>query len=454
VARGGIALRVDLIQADEGDRRVEIAADQLAGWDFEDRDVGTDVGRLALHNHDMRWYDEGAFRAGQKLEVAWGWADDLGEPRRLIVKKPSSGANPVTITLHDEGALLDLTPQRRLWSGRTDSGIARAILAEHGYTGLLCDVANTTDVREGVTQVGTNAAFLTTLARRNGYRWWIDAAGAHWGPRPLAAVPCAAFDYRHDFGVRILGEPQIEANLAKDVAKIRVEAIDPRTRQPVSATVGAADADDAFVTPLVALGNEQEVADPDSPDGARAARVSRLRVVHLGAATADDVRAAADCLYRETALARYKMRVEVLGDRTLGAKQLHHWTFPSESMSGLWYCRRAATKVGAGQYTMTLEYVKDALGKLFLERALGVNRSRNPALDENGQPVDTTGLKKVTTITEENGREYPAYHWVDAKGESVGTAQVMTTAEWSDLTAEDRAALKTASAGALALPGR
>ncbi len=457
MAAGGLMLRADLVQSDEGDRTVEIPADQLVGFEFEDRDTGTDIAKLTLRNDDMRWYDEASFRAGQKLDLAWGWADDPGEPRRMVVKKPSQGSNPIVVTLHDEGALLDLEPHSRLWSGRTDAQIARAILGEHGYTGLLVDVADTVAVREGVTQLGTDAAFLTTLARRNGFRWWIDAAGAHWGPRPLAAQPSAFFNYRADFGVRILAQPEIVANIAKDVARVKVAAIDPWTRKEVTATAGAGDGDDAFVAPLVSLGNDEEVSNPETAEGARAPRVSRTRSLYIGAATQDEVRAEADRVYRETALARYTMTVPVLGDRRLGAKQLHHWTLPSETMSGLWYCAKATTSMASGDYRITLHYVKDALGKLFLERLQGVARSKNtaePQLDENGQPVDTDGMTKQPTIMEENGREVPAYHWVDSKGGTVGKALPMSTTDWAGLSDADKASLRTASAGSLVPPGR
>jgi phage protein D len=458
--RGAPALWVDLIQADEGDRQVIIPANQLAGFEFTDNDRRVDVAKLSLRNDDMRWYDESAFRAGQKLQLSWGWEDDMSPPRRMVVKRPTSGSNPVVITLYDEGVLMDLVPKNRHWAGMTDSQIAEAIADENGYSGLLQDVTPTLAVREGVTQVGTDAAFLTSLARRNGFRWWVDGAGLHWGLRPTGASPSDFFIYRNDFGTRVLAQPDIKANLAKDVAKVRVAAIDPLTHQEVTATVGVAAGDDEFgdyTAQIVSLGAEEEIGDPDDPGGARAARVSRTVDVHLGAGTQDDVATEAERVYRETALARYEMQVPVLGKTSLGAKQLHHWTLPSETMSGLWYCDKAVTTIAPGNYTIQLHYFKDALGKLYLDRLHPVSRNKNnnqPALDENGYPVDTTGMTKTATVYEENGQEKPAWHYVDAQGNTVGKANGMTAEEYAGLSATDRQELANASGGSLVLPGQ
>jgi len=452
---GGPALWVELIQSDEGDRVIEIPVNALASFEFTDTDEGTDVAKLSLRNDDMRWYDEEAFRAGQKINLTWGWESGMCTPRRMVVKKPSQGSNPITITMHDEGALLDIVPKKRHWSGMTDGQIASAVADENGYSGILQDISITTAVREGTTQVGTDAAFLTTLARRNGFKWWVDGTGLHWGNRPTGATPSAFFIYRNDLSGNVLSQPEIEANLSKDVAKVKVVAIDPLTRKEVTATVGVDEGDETlgdYVNNIISLGNEDEVSNPDSPDGARSARVSRAIEFNLGSATEEEVATEAERIYRETAMNRYKMSTSVLGDVALGAKQLHHWTMPSETMTGLWYCKKAITSIEPGKYTIGLHYVKDALGKLFLSKIHPVSRKKNE-LDENGVPIDTTGLTKTPTITEENGKEVVAWHYVDANKNTVGKAQKMSAEEFGALPASERLSLSTASAGTI-LPGK
>ncbi|MDD5542879.1 MAG: hypothetical protein PHX83_06860 [Acidobacteriia bacterium] len=451
---GGPALWVELIQSDEGDRVIEIPANLITAFEFTDTDTGTDVAKLSLKNSDMRWYDEGAFRAGQKLNLVWGWENAMCTPRRMVVKKPSQGSNPITITLHDEGSLLDIVPKQRHWAGLTDAQIASTIADENGYSGILQDIGESTAVREGTTQVGTDAAFLSTLARRNGFKWWVDGTGLHWGNRPTGAQPSEFFVYRNDFGTRILAQPEIDANLSKDVAKVKVVAIDPLTRKEVFAEVGVDVGDDTlgdYTSNIISLGNDEEISNPESPDGARAARVSRAAVYNMGSATEEEVATEAERIYRETALNRYKMVVPVLGNPALGAKQLHHWTLPSETMSGLWYCKKAITSISPGEYKISLHYIKDALGKLFLSKLHPVTRNKNE-LDEQGQPKDTTGLVQTVTWFEENGVPKEAKHWVDAQGNTVGKALALTAQEVAALSPSDRASLSNASAGAL--PGK
>lgn len=457
---GGPALWVELIQSDDGDRVIEIPVSDLVSFEFVDTDMGTDVAKLSLKNDDMKWYDEAAFRAGQKLLVTWGWENAMCTPRRMVVKKPSKGSSPIIITLHDEGTLLDKVPKKRQWGGKSDAQIVSAIADDNEYKGILQDIAETVAVREGTTQIGTDAAFLTTLARRNGFRWWVDGMGLHWGPRPTGANPSASFIYRHDLKGNVLEQPQIEANLSKDIAMVKVVAIDPLTRQEVTATVGVDEGDETlgeYLENIISLGTEEEISNPDNPDGARSARVSRGVEINMGSATAEEVATEAERIYTETAMARYKMTVPVLGNPVIGAKQLHHWTMPSETMSGLWYCKKAITTITPGSYRIALHYVKDALGKLFLKKLHPVSRKKNtaaPELDENGVPVNKDGLEKVETFFEENGQLVPAWHYVDSNKSTVGKATAMTTEDIAGLSSKQRLELAKVSQGAVILPGK
>lgn len=435
---GGPALWVELIESDEGDRILEIPASALASFEFIDTDTGTDVAKLSLSNADMRWYDESAFRAGQKLNLTWGWESAMCTPRRMVVKKPSQGSNPIIITLHDEGTLMNKVPKKRHWSGLTDGQIASAIAEENGYSGLLQDITATVAVREGTTQIGTDAGFLTTLARRNGFRWWIDGTGLHWGNRHMGAEPSKFYVYKNDLKGEVLTQPEIKANLTRDVAKVKVLAIDPLTRKEVSAEVGVATGDETlgdYVSNIISLGAEEEIADPSSTDSRRAARVSRSAEINMGSATAEEVATEAERIYRMVASNRYKMTVTVVGDPVVGAKQLHHWTFPSEVMGGLWYCKKATTSITPGKYILTLEYIKDALGKLFLGKIHPVTRKNN--LVTGDITAAELGYTKKATLYEENGQLVPAWHWVDEEGKTVGKAWAQTTEDVRELADSD-----------------
>lgn len=527
---GGPALWVELIQSDEEDRVIEIPASDLASFEFIDTDTGTDVAKLSLRNDDMKWYDEGAFRAGQKLNIIWGWESAMCTPRRMVVKKPSRGSNPIVITLHDEGTLLDLVPKKRHWEGMTDSQIASAIADENGYTGIMQDITDAVAVREGTTQLGTDAAFLSTLARRNGYRWWVDGMGLHWGARPTGAEPSAYFIYRHDLRGNVLSQPEIKANLAKDIAMVKVVAIDPLTHEEVVAEVGVDEGDETlgeYLQNMISLGKEEEVENPKNnhraqkarakvraflsridkvtqeefeaminsleitksqkaeiedylgswkkptettlngmmavinkmiPVGSRATRVSRSAEYSMGSATAEEVATEATRIYQEVASKRYEMSVPILGDPTVGAKQLHHWTMPSETMSGLWYCKKAVTHITPGSYRIDLEYIKDALGKLFLKKTHPVSRKKNLSdAEAEKYGVDQEKdkpMKKTLTISEENGQPVAAYHYIDSSSNTVGKAVALTSEEIAGLTSRQRLALAEISQGSVTLPGK
>jgi len=282
----------------------------------------------------------------------------------------------------------------------------------------------------------------------------------HWGARPTGAEPSAYFIYRHDLKGNVLQQPEIEANLAKDISLVKVVAIDPLTHEEVVAEVGVDEGDETlgeYLQNMIALGSEEEITNPYDPDGARATRVSRAMEYSMGSATAEEVATEATRIYQEVASKRYKMSVPILGDPTIGAKQLHHWTMPSETMSGLWYCKKAVTHITPGSYRITLSYVKDALGKLFLKKLHPVTRKRNAAdveLDENGIPINKDGLDKTLTYFEENGQLVPAWHYVDSNKSTVGKAQALSSEEIAGLSSKERLELADISQGAVVLPGK
>jgi len=78
----------------------------------------------------------------------------------------------------DASCLMHLETRTRSWQGMTDTQIARQIFRDNGFdasdacfedTGLLRDGA-----RSGLVQRCTDAEFLTYLARRNGYEWYLE----------------------------------------------------------------------------------------------------------------------------------------------------------------------------------------------------------------------------------------------------------------------------------------
>ena len=451
----GVIVTASTLQSDEGDKEIEALVSRLVSFKFADKDLGKDTCEVSLKNSDMALLDDPVFAKGQKWLISWGYVDSLAYPRRMVVQKVT-GSNPVVVKMQDESVLMDKKPRHRSWHDKTDSEVALIVAEENGYKGILLDLESTKARRANIVQACSDARFLQQLASRNGFVWYCDTAGLHFHPRRTGIDPHYYYVYKNDPTLgEVLEQPVFEGSPATDVAKIRVVARDPLTKKEVSAVIGVATGTE-LMQDHPSIGEVEELGDPDDPIGARQMRISRSAEINLGYATQDEVNAEATRAYSQTAAGRYKMTATVKGNPLVGAKQLHHWTMPSQTYTGLYYCRECVHTIEPGKYTMSLAYIKDALGKLYTEKTHPVVRPKNeskPELDANGLPKNTEGLHKVPTVgTFENGSWIPKYYYADEKGTQVGDSAPMGMDEYNALPASEKQRLSNAGAAA-ELPG-
>jgi phage protein D len=349
---------VALIDNDDGDEYnlTDFLKDRILSFKFEDKDKGKDWMKMELRNDDRVLLDAPVFQRGQKLLVTWGWAEEMQPPRRMIVTK-AVGSNPVTVTAYCTSALLDREKKYRFVENITDSEFVREVAAEYGYTGTWAHIEETT-IRHDITQPQwrTDASQIQRLARQNGMEFYIDAQGLHWHKRQTELDPVHTFIYRTDPGRGdILEEPQIEINLAKPTAKVKVLCRDPRTKEMIE------EVSDSDELDMSSLGTEDEIGDPEATDaGRREQRLARLDVRNGGLMTREEAKAEANARYRETVKNRYKMTVPIIGRGNIGAKMLVDFWGISEMFDGLYYLKMVEHVVESGKFTQVLHCRKDA----------------------------------------------------------------------------------------------
>jgi hypothetical protein len=420
--RGSPRIEITAIQSDEGDGPIEIFRDRLTLFRFIDKDRGVDKAEFTLINNDRACHDSPYLRNGEKFLVSWGYQDEMSIARRMVVKKAGQAGFNYVVHAKDESVLLDRKRERRVWHGVRDSDVARELFSFNGYNGILANVVETETVRASVTQNTSDARMLQRLANRNGYVWWIDAAGGHFTPRMTSSEPFKWFTYRGFYdgdGIITAEGPQIEANLSKDIAKVRVLAIDAFTHEEVVAEVGAADEEetlgDYINRHIASLGEDQEVGDPDNPEGNRQARISRTEEINLGIATQDEVNETAQAIYREVAGGRYKMNMPIHGEPLLGAKMLIGLRDYSTIFDGMYYVKEAVTTISKGEYRMELRTRRDALGKLRNKNVMKVKKKKNQSKDEKKPPREK--LERVATWgIGSNNEKVKMWAYVDKSG--------------------------------------
>lgn len=426
---GGAQVVIQLIDYDDGDatfygdylKMVEFLQTRLLSFKFVDRDRGKDRLELSFRNDDFAMVDSPVFAKGQKLLVTWGWPGRMVPPRRMVVQTVK-GSNPVKVTAHCRLSLLDRQKRSRFEENMTDSEFVRRIAEENGYSGTFQWVEDT-KVRRDITQAHvTDARMLNRLARRNGFVFYEDASGLHWHKRKFEVEPTRWYTYRQDPGVGdVLGEPQVDINMSKGIATVKVAFRDPRTKEYGEVTGGPDD------TELDSLGEETEMGDPgDSNQGRRAERMTRIDVRYGGSKTREEAQTEADARYIETASKRYKMTVPVIGDHRVGAKIVVGFVGISALLDGLWYIAEAENMVAGGKFVQTLKMRKNAVNRLKTAKkaGAGTKSKKNPAVVDLGESTIEAEVptlkKKLTLTTDTAGNVVSAFVFTDGLEDTVG----------------------------------
>ncbi|MCP4568965.1 MAG: phage late control D family protein [FCB group bacterium] len=410
---------------------LDFAQDRLTSFVFRDRESKIDVCEVTFSNYDKKLLDEPRLKAGQEFLVQWGYPDNMSRIYSMIVKKSHESGTNFTVKMKGKAVSLDKGRNHRQWQGMRDSDVAMEILREHNYDGLTLDVVQTEVVYPTITQSTSDARFIQKLSKRNRFRWWIDASGAHFRPRKNDATPYKWYTYRGHFdgdGEILSPGPNIETNFASDIARIKIKGIDPYTLEEVIAEQGIAGGT-AEENYAVSLGEEQEIGDPDNLESNRQGNVTRTEEINIGLATQSEVNAKAEAVYREVSERRYKMSLPVDGDPQLGAKTLIGLRNYSESSSGLYYVKEVEHQIQPGRYRCDCKTVRDATGRTYLKKKFGVGK-KNQSKDPGGSsgPPSTKKLERtLTTRKGPNGETEWVYAFVKE-----GTNQVVKTAEVSE----------------------
>lgn len=442
---GAVQVLLELIDHDDGDLGWlleenyllwEYLQERLLMLKFHDRSRGKDVLELTLRNDDHKLIDNPIFSRGQKLLVSWGWTGNMTVPRRMVVQK-IDGRDQVVVKCHCRLSLMDRQKVSRFEEGMTDSEFVRKVAAEYGYTGQYLHIDDTTIRHDIVQNYITDARFLNRLARKNHFEFYIDSTGLHWHERRTNIEPVKTYIYRNDPGVGdILEVPKFETNLTRGVAKVKVIARDPRTKQEVVAYGGPED------TEMDNLGFEDEMGDPDDADqGRRAGRMARYDVRSGGLMTQEEAQLEADARYMETAKNKYKMEMTVIGDPRVSAKKLIDYWGPAEIMNGFYYLHEVVDIIEAGKYTQVLKGRKDAVNKIPVAKKISRKKNANPIIRlEDTTIYGDSGeeLQKMLTLkTTAEGNIIPAWTYGSTGGNSyLGDLKPEELSSLSDATLE------------------
>ena len=419
--RGDPHVSLELVDGDGGEGPIDLSLrDDLAGFEFIDRDHGLDSCRVLLWNKSLKYFNDYRFVKGQKLRVAWGYAGRTCDPQDVVIHRVTQ-LNPLNIECRAQAVALDRAVQTRTWERKTISDIAFQIADEWGYSGSYAQIEEPSGtVYDCLTQHDTDARFLASLAKRAGCVFYCDRTGFNFHRRNTRATPLRSLWYRTDPGIGDILDIQTESDFSRAVGKVVVRSVGPDGGPVEAVAYAMTDAAEAVIRAEAAakgadaqkgvdaaqaaaataktddekraaaaqlaraqaqaqqargaaeqyanayanqqwsfFGEDWEVSDPASAQTRVDLRNASAVIRHVPGLAWEDAMKEAQRRMAMAAMKRYQFRITCVGDPDLRAKAVYELRGVPDMLAGNMYCREAKTAIKDGQYTVELEVLRD-----------------------------------------------------------------------------------------------
>jgi phage protein D len=210
-------------------------SDRVLSLSFEDSDNKADKCTLAVNNFDLTQFDAEHWRTGSKLVVSWGYGGRFALPREITVTK-NTGSVQLKIEGNVGSILMHRETRNRIYENLKVSEVVEAVAEENGFGPDAQWIDDTEVVHESIQQAKqTDAQFLTHLARREGFKFYVDFDGLHFHPERFGQQPVREFVY-------YLGEVgdiqsfSIENDITRRPGGVRVQGRNPETKEDIDET--------------------------------------------------------------------------------------------------------------------------------------------------------------------------------------------------------------------------
>ena len=385
------------LKSSNGDLRV--VSDRVLSLHFDDDERKADKLTLQIRNEDLSQFDDPIWKKGGWIVVAWGYAGRMCAQRLCLIESVK-GFHPLSVTALAKSVLMAKKTQNRTFRDATRSEVVTQIADEWGYDAENRDIEETTERFEDIAQASiTDAAFLTRLAAKEGFEFYVDHTGFHWHKRKVGERPVREIQYRADAtgaaGDYIPGTANVTNDITAKPGRTRNRSRNPiegenndevadasqdEDEDVLSRFSGIFDHNDQFRLVYDDPGSEEERSTPEqsSESVSREARARRRRTV-------------------QTAV---KMTLEIVGDPDMYAKTVVKLTGWGKRLSQNYWVQKVTTDIGPGGFKNSLTLVSDGHG----------GHSTDPKQNE------TTGLEAITgeSASQGSGRGATRQEVIDA----------------------------------------
>lgn len=284
---------------------------------------------LAFADPEYTLFDDEFARIGQELRITIGNRQPtfVGTVAGLTVDHEGDESVPVLrIEARDDAARLATSSDFHAYLGRSIAEVVDGVASRHG---LVADVTGGERTEPYLVQTGTDHAFLSSLAYRLGYEWFVRRGQLVFRPRPTSSEAVAELDVTAGSLDRFSASFQHDGH----AQPVDVHGWDPGQQQ---AFVAAADAADE--TTLVTTGAAADFATEERDRSvANRTRDVRLRLPTAAPRDQEEATALAEAASRELAGSGARFEGVAEGNAAVDAGEVVAVKGVGKRLSGSYY---------------------------------------------------------------------------------------------------------------------
>lgn len=207
-------------------------SDRVLNLTFEDSDSKADKCTLTVDNFDLSQFEVEHWRTGGKLVVSWGYAGRFALPREVTITKVT-GSTQLKIEANAGSILMHRVTRNRIFENVKVSDVVETVAEENGFGDDARWIDDTDTTYEAIQQAKqTDAQFLAHLAKREGFKFYVDFDGLHFHPERFDQQPVRELIY-YTGEVGDIQSFAIENDITKRPGAVRVKGRNPETKETI-----------------------------------------------------------------------------------------------------------------------------------------------------------------------------------------------------------------------------
>lgn len=365
-------------------------SERILSMSYEDHEAQIDKLTLDVDNFDLSNFDAPVWKAGNKLEVSWGYDGATSPPRTLRIQKVTGGQQ-LKVEALDQGCLMNRNHVIKSWPNMKRSDVAKAIASANGYGDAEQFIDDTTEVLTMISQARmTDAQLCKDMARREGLEFYIDFDGFHFHKRKLGQRPLRTFTFYTDPGQGDILSFNVENDLyTRQAGGMTAKVVDPKTK-----AISECNADNATCTDQTNLAPDKVIitgiAKRDGTATGDFVKDTGSSVINRSTEkTKDAATRKVQGAFNKSQMNAAIIVFEAKGDPSMIAKIVVTINGIGKTLSGNYYVVNVTHKLGAQGYTISVKAKRDGRSAPNNAAAYGEAAGKNAA----GKGVNAGGAQ-------------------------------------------------------------